>query len=54
MTERPTKSPRRKSAEDRLEESPQPARRFDSRTDGRFDLPVIVGRTPKQVARRLA
>jgi hypothetical protein len=30
-----------------------PTRRFD-RSDGRFDLPVIVGRTPKQVARRLA
>jgi hypothetical protein len=47
MTERPRKSPRRKSA------APEPARRF-ARTDGRFDLPVIVGRTPKQVARRLA
>jgi hypothetical protein len=32
---------------------PEPARRF-TRSDGRFDLPVIVGRTPKQVARRLA
>jgi hypothetical protein len=24
------------------------------RTDGRYDLPVILGRSPKQVARRLA
>jgi hypothetical protein len=31
-----------------------PERRFDRRSDGRFDLPVIVGRTPQQVARRLA
>jgi hypothetical protein len=29
------------------------AGRFD-RGDGRFDLPVVIGRTPKQVARRLA
>jgi hypothetical protein len=28
-------------------------RRF-TRSDGRFDLPVVAGRTPKQVARRLA
>ena len=28
-------------------------RRF-ARTDGRFDLPVVTGRTPQQVARRLA
>jgi len=28
-------------------------RRF-SRTDGRFDLPTIAGRTARQVARRLA
>jgi hypothetical protein len=28
-------------------------RRF-ARTDGRFDLPVVSGRTVKQVARRLA
>jgi hypothetical protein len=32
----------------------EPSRRFDRRSDGRFDLPVIVGRTPQQVARRLA
>ena len=25
-----------------------------SRTDGRFDVPVVTGRTPQQVARRLA
>jgi hypothetical protein len=25
-----------------------------SRSDGRFDLPVVTGRTPRQVARRLA
>jgi hypothetical protein len=31
-----------------------PARRYHPRGDGRFDLPVIVGRTPQQVARRLA
>jgi hypothetical protein len=37
----------------RPEEPAPPARRF-TRSDGRFDLPVIVGRTPKQVARRLA
>ena len=30
-----------------------PPRRFD-RTDGRFDLPVVTGRTPQQVARLLA
>jgi hypothetical protein len=30
-----------------------PPRRF-TRTDGRFDLPVVTGRTPQQVARRLA
>ena len=24
------------------------------RTDGRFDLPVVTGRTPQEVARRLA
>jgi hypothetical protein len=30
-----------------------PVRRF-SRSDGRFDLPVVTGRTPRQVARRLA
>ena len=30
-----------------------PPRRFH-RTDGRFDLPVVTGRTPQQVARRLA
>ena len=30
-----------------------PRRRF-KRTDGRFDLPVVTGRTPQQVARRLA
>jgi hypothetical protein len=28
-------------------------RRF-SRADGRFDLPVVAGRTAKQIARRLA
>lgn len=28
-------------------------RRF-SRTDGRFDLPTVAGRTAKQIARRLA
>jgi hypothetical protein len=28
-------------------------RRF-TRSDGRFDLPVVSGRTSKQVARRLA
>ena len=28
-------------------------RRF-ARTDGRFDLPVVAGRTAKQVTRRLA
>jgi hypothetical protein len=28
-------------------------RRF-TRADGRFDLPVVAGRTPQQVARRLA
>ncbi len=28
-------------------------RRF-SRTDGRFDLPTVSGRTAKQIARRLA
>jgi hypothetical protein len=28
-------------------------RRF-SRSDGRFDLPTIAGRTAKQIARRLA
>ena len=28
-------------------------RRF-SRSDGRFDLPTVAGRTVKQVARRLA
>lgn len=30
-----------------------PPRRF-ARTDGRFDLPVVTGRTPQEVARRLA
>jgi hypothetical protein len=45
---RPTPSPR-----PRPKEPAPPARRF-TRSDGRFDLPVIVGRTPKQVARRLA
>lgn len=30
-----------------------PARRF-TRSDGRFDLPVVTGRTPQEVARRLA
>jgi hypothetical protein len=30
-----------------------PPRRF-SRSDGRFDLPVVTGRTPREVARRLA
>ena len=29
------------------------ARRF-SRSDGRFDLPTVAGRTAKQIARRLA
>jgi hypothetical protein len=29
------------------------ARRF-ARGDGRFDLPVVAGRTPREVARRLA
>lgn len=56
MTERSETSPRReRPAKQRVEESPAPApaRRF-ARTDGRFDLPVIVGRTPQQVARRLA
>jgi hypothetical protein len=33
---------------------PKPPKRRFARTDGRFDLPVVVGRTPKQVARRLA
>jgi hypothetical protein len=33
--------------------APAPTHRFD-RSDGRFDLPVVTGRTPKQVARRLA
>jgi hypothetical protein len=28
-------------------------RRF-SRSDGRFDLPTVAGRTAKQIARRLA
>jgi hypothetical protein len=52
MTEkRPTKPPRPKQ---RPGTSLEPARRFDRRSDGRFDLPVIVGRTPQQVARRLA
>jgi hypothetical protein len=31
----------------------RPPRRF-ARTDGRFDLPVVTGRTPQEVARRLA
>ena len=31
----------------------EPRRRF-ARTDGRFDLPVVTGRTPQEVARRLA
>jgi hypothetical protein len=44
----PTSPPRR-----RPKKAPAPARRF-SRSDGRFDLPVITGRTPQQVARRLA
>jgi hypothetical protein len=45
---RPTPSPRQ-----RPKDSSPSAQRF-TRSDGRFDLPVIVGRTPKQVARRLA
>jgi hypothetical protein len=45
---RPKPSPRPRS-----KEPPVPDRRF-TRSDGRFDLPVIVGRTPQQVARRLA
>jgi hypothetical protein len=31
----------------------EPPNRF-ARTDGRFDLPVVAGRSPQQVARRLA
>jgi hypothetical protein len=44
----PTPTPRR-----RPKDASAPTRRF-SRSDGRFDLPVITGRTPQQVARRLA
>jgi hypothetical protein len=49
-------SPSRRS--NRVKERPPRAdasmvRRF-SRSDGRFDLPTVAGRTAKQIARRLA
>jgi hypothetical protein len=48
--ERPTEPPRPKEQRG-TPDKPRP--RFD-RSDGRFDLPVVVGRTPQEVARRLA
>jgi hypothetical protein len=51
----PRRSPSRKSRATARPPLPGTAivRRF-SRTDGRFDLPTVAGRTAKQIARRLA
>jgi hypothetical protein len=51
----PRRSPSRKSRARERPTLPGTAivRRF-SRTDGRFDLPTVAGRTAKQIARRLA
>jgi hypothetical protein len=49
--------PPRRSPSRRISANERPTlpgtRRF-SRTDGRFDLPTVAGRTAKQIARRLA
>ena len=51
----PRPSPARRSRAKERQTLPGTAivRRF-SRTDGRFDLPTVAGRTAKQIARRLA
>ena len=51
MPQRPSTSRRRK--EHQTLPGTAIVRRF-SRSDGRFDLPTVAGRTVKQVARRLA
>jgi hypothetical protein len=56
MTKRPPSSGRSRSkgrADFPVIARLEPDRRF-ARSDGRFDLPVVTGRTPQQVARRLA
>ena len=52
MDQRPTARQTRPKVRP-AETSKKPAPRF-SRSDGRDDLPVVSGRTPRQVSRRLA
>jgi hypothetical protein len=53
-TPRPEEPDRPNRPEERVvDKLLRPARRF-ARSDGRFDLPVVTGRTPQEVARRLA
>ena len=51
MTKRP--SPSLKSFKGRAERRVETVAQRFARTDGRFDLPVVAGRTPREVARRL-
>jgi hypothetical protein len=53
MTSRP-KTPRPKPRPDYQVTRARDAIRRFTRSDGRFDLPVVAGRTSRQVARRLA
>ena len=53
MTSRPKTSRPKLRPDYQVTRATEAIRRF-TRADGRFDLPVVAGRTPNQVARRLA
>jgi hypothetical protein len=54
MPQRPQPSLRQNRAKERATLPGTAIVRRFSRSDGRFDLPVVTGRTVKQIARRLA
>jgi hypothetical protein len=54
MPQRPSPSSRRNRAKERPTLPGTAIVRRFSRSDGRFDLPVVAGRSAKQIARRLA